>query len=153
VPTSPLHINGSSSIVSCVFVAAGMSLPSRYLEMDVCSGSTIPAFRRHVKISFSSPERPDRIWAHQASYPKGNGDCSPALYGRVLDLMIEFIGPLHNWLQQFTNHYLTHCHLPTAHSTGTILTLTELRMDSVVLPRTPSVLLTVSSYINGSLHG
>jgi hypothetical protein len=25
--------------------------------------------------------------------------------------VIEFIGPLYNWLQQFTNHYLTHCHL------------------------------------------
>jgi hypothetical protein len=37
--------------------------------------------------------------------------------------MIEFIGPLYNWLQQYTNHYLTHCHLlPTGHSTGTILT-------------------------------
>jgi hypothetical protein len=44
------------------------------------------------------------------------------LIGRVLDLMIEFIGPLYNWLQQFTNHYPTHCHLlPTGHSTGTIL--------------------------------
>jgi hypothetical protein len=32
--------------------------------------------------------------------------------------MIEFIGPSYNWLQQFTNHYLTHCHLlPTGHST------------------------------------
>jgi hypothetical protein len=29
------------------------------------------------------------------------------LIRRVLDLMIEFIGPLYNWLQQFTNHYLT----------------------------------------------
>jgi hypothetical protein len=37
--------------------------------------------------------------------------------------MIEFFGSLYNWLQQFTNHYLTHCHLlPTGHSTGTILT-------------------------------
>jgi hypothetical protein len=35
--------------------------------------------------------------------------------------MIELIGPLYNWLQQFTNHYLTHCQLlPTGHSTGTI---------------------------------
>jgi hypothetical protein len=25
--------------------------------------------------------------------------------------MIEFIGPSYNWIQQFTNHYLTHCHL------------------------------------------
>jgi hypothetical protein len=39
------------------------------------------------------------------------------LIRRALDSMIEFIGPLYNWLQQFTNHYLTHCHLlPTGHS-------------------------------------
>jgi hypothetical protein len=42
---------------------------------------------------------------------------------RVLDLMIEFNGPSYSWLQQFTNHYLTHCHLlPTGRSTGTIPT-------------------------------
>jgi hypothetical protein len=29
------------------------------------------------------------------------------LIRRVLDLMIELIGPLYNWLQQFTSHYLT----------------------------------------------
>jgi hypothetical protein len=45
------------------------------------------------------------------------------LIRRVLDLMIEFIGPLYNWLQQFPNHYLIHCILlPTEHSTETILT-------------------------------
>jgi hypothetical protein len=27
----------------------------------------------------------------------------------------------YNWSQQFTNHYLTHCHLPIGHPTGTIL--------------------------------
>jgi hypothetical protein len=31
---------------------------------------------------------------------------------RVWDMMIEFIGPLYNLLEQFTNHYLTHCHIP-----------------------------------------
>jgi hypothetical protein len=73
------------------------------------------------------------------------------LIRRGLDLMIEFIGPLYNWLQQFTNHYLTHCQLlPTGHSTGTILTSnwTELHY-SVVLTCTPLysyVLLNVSSY-------
>jgi hypothetical protein len=30
---------------------------------------------------------------------------------RGLDLMSEFIVPLYKWLQQFTNHYLTHYHL------------------------------------------
>jgi hypothetical protein len=49
--TSPLHRNGSSSIVPCEFVAAGMCLPSRCLVIDVCSGSTILDFRRNVTIS------------------------------------------------------------------------------------------------------
>jgi hypothetical protein len=63
----------------------------------------------------------------------------------VLGLIIEFIGSLYNWLHQFTN--LTHFHLlPTGHSMGTILTShwTEVHY-SVVLPRTPSILLTVPS--------
>jgi hypothetical protein len=51
VPTSLLHRNGSCSIVACVFVATGICLPSRCLAMDVSSGPTIPAFRRHVTIS------------------------------------------------------------------------------------------------------
>jgi hypothetical protein len=62
--------------------------------------------------------------------------------------MIEFIRHLYNWLQQFTNHCLIHCHLlPTGHSTATILTSnwTELHY-SVVLLRIPSILLTVPSY-------
>jgi hypothetical protein len=56
------------------------------------------------------------IFQHIVTYP----GCA-WLIRRVLDLMNEFIGPLYNWLQQFTNHYLTHCHLPTGHSTGTIV--------------------------------
>jgi hypothetical protein len=45
------------------------------------------------------------------------------LIRRVLDLMVEFIGPIYNWLQQFTNHYLTHCRLlPSEHPTETVLT-------------------------------
>jgi hypothetical protein len=39
-----------SFIVVCVFVAAEMCLPSGCLAMDVCCGSTNPAFRRHVTI-------------------------------------------------------------------------------------------------------
>jgi hypothetical protein len=60
--------------------------------------------------------------------------------------MIEFIGPLYNWLQQFTSHYLTHCHLlPTDTTAKTILTSkwTELNWTelnySVVLLCTPSI--------------
>jgi hypothetical protein len=57
--TSQLHRSGSSSIVTCVFVAAGMFLPSRCLAMNVCSFSTIPAFRRHVKICSPRPQSLD----------------------------------------------------------------------------------------------
>jgi hypothetical protein len=45
------HRVNNSSIVACIFVAAGTCLPSRCLAMNVYSGSTIPAFRRHVTIS------------------------------------------------------------------------------------------------------
>jgi hypothetical protein len=62
------------------------------------------------------------------------------LMRRFLDLMIEFIGPLYNWLLQFTNHYLTHCQLlPTGHSTGTILTSNWTPLYSFVLRYTASI--------------
>jgi hypothetical protein len=48
--TAPLHSERSYSIVACVFVAAGMCLPSRCLAMDVCSEFTIPAFGCHVTL-------------------------------------------------------------------------------------------------------
>jgi hypothetical protein len=51
--TLPLHRNGSSSIVACVFISAGTCLPSPCLEMNVYSGSDILAFRRHVTILLS----------------------------------------------------------------------------------------------------
>jgi hypothetical protein len=35
--TAPFHSNGSWSVVTCVFVAAGMCLPSRCLEINVYS--------------------------------------------------------------------------------------------------------------------
>jgi hypothetical protein len=38
----------ASYIAACVFVAAGMFLPSSCLVMDVYSNFTIPAFGRHV---------------------------------------------------------------------------------------------------------
>jgi hypothetical protein len=46
--TSPLHKSGSSSIVACVFVAAGLCLLSRFLEVNFCFGPSIKAFKRHV---------------------------------------------------------------------------------------------------------
>jgi hypothetical protein len=56
------------------------------------------------------------------------------LIRRVLNLLIKFIWPLYNWLHEFTNHYLMHCHLlPTGHSTGTILTSNWTPTYSVVL--------------------
>jgi hypothetical protein len=48
--TAPVHNNGSYLIVACVFIAAGMCLPSCCLAMDVTSDFTIPAFGRHVRI-------------------------------------------------------------------------------------------------------
>jgi hypothetical protein len=48
--TAPLHSNGSYLIVVCVFVVAGMRLPSRFLGMNVYCDFAIPAFRRHVTI-------------------------------------------------------------------------------------------------------
>jgi hypothetical protein len=44
--TAPLHSNGSYSTVACVFVAAGMCLPSRCLAMDF-SNFNLPTFGRH----------------------------------------------------------------------------------------------------------
>jgi hypothetical protein len=52
VLTAPLHSNGSNSIIACVFVAAGMCLPSRCLAMNVYSDCTIPTFGLHVIILF-----------------------------------------------------------------------------------------------------
>jgi hypothetical protein len=50
--TAPLHNNGSYVIVVCVFVAAGMCLPSRCLWMNVYSDFSIPAFGRLVTIIY-----------------------------------------------------------------------------------------------------
>jgi hypothetical protein len=61
--------------------------------------------------------------------------------------MIKFIGPLYSWLQQFTDHYLTHCHLPIGHSTGAILTSSWTPLYSFVLLKFWSELrLTLPSY-------
>jgi hypothetical protein len=45
---SPLLQLQNTSIFACLFVAAGICLPSRYLAMNVNFGSTITAFRSHV---------------------------------------------------------------------------------------------------------
>jgi hypothetical protein len=47
---APLHNNGSYSIVTCVFVAARMCLPSRCLSMDIYSNFTLPVFGRYITI-------------------------------------------------------------------------------------------------------
>jgi hypothetical protein len=44
--------SNSPFIFACIFVAAGTRLPSRYITMNVYSGSTIPAFRRHSTMYF-----------------------------------------------------------------------------------------------------
>jgi hypothetical protein len=48
--TVPLRNNGRYSIVACVFVIAGMGLPSRCLAMKVYFDFAIPSFGRHVTI-------------------------------------------------------------------------------------------------------
>jgi hypothetical protein len=48
--TAPLHSDGSYSIVTCVFVAAGICLHSRCLAMKIYSDFIIPAFGRHVAV-------------------------------------------------------------------------------------------------------
>jgi hypothetical protein len=53
--TAPLHRNGSSSIVACVFVSVETCLLSPCPAMNVYSGSSSPAFWRHVTI-FLIPE-------------------------------------------------------------------------------------------------
>jgi hypothetical protein len=46
----PLHSNESYSIVACVFVAAGMCLPSCCVTMNVYFHFTISAVWHHVRI-------------------------------------------------------------------------------------------------------
>jgi hypothetical protein len=48
--TAPFHSNGSSSIITCVFVAAGMCLPSRCLARNVYSNFTIPALCHNIYV-------------------------------------------------------------------------------------------------------
>jgi hypothetical protein len=49
--TAPLHSNGIYSIAACVFVSAGMCLPSCCRALDMSSDFTVPAFGRHARIS------------------------------------------------------------------------------------------------------
>jgi hypothetical protein len=50
--TAPLHSNGSYSIFACLFVAAGMCLPSRCLAMSVYSNIILLDFGRHITLEF-----------------------------------------------------------------------------------------------------
>jgi hypothetical protein len=50
----PIRYLETRSCIACVFVAAGMCLPSRCLAMDVWCGATIPGFRRHVTVYTSN---------------------------------------------------------------------------------------------------
>jgi hypothetical protein len=66
------------------------------------------------------------------------------LIRRVLDLMIEFIGP---YTAAYNSLQITHCHLlPTGHSTGTILTSKWTPLYSVVLPQFWSPTLFFTTY-------
>jgi hypothetical protein len=48
--TAPLHSNGRYMIIACLFVVAGICLPSHCLKMNAYSGFNILAFGRHVTI-------------------------------------------------------------------------------------------------------
>jgi hypothetical protein len=52
--SAPLHRNGSYSIVACVFVAAGMCLPSRCIAINVYSNFATPTFGSHVTVRIVS---------------------------------------------------------------------------------------------------
>jgi hypothetical protein len=66
-------------------------------------------------------------------------------------LTIRFIGPLCNWLQQFTNYYLTHCHLlQTGHSTGAILTSNWTKLNWTELNWTDKVKVTTQLTVSQS---
>jgi hypothetical protein len=76
--------------------------------------------------------------------------------------MIEFIGPLYNWLQQFTNHYLLmgtldfwpHYTNPLLHySTTTLLHYSTAELNWTELNWTdPSVILGISLHSLGADH-
>jgi hypothetical protein len=78
VYTEPFHSNGSYSIVACVFVAAGMCLPSRCLAINIYSDFTMPAFEGHVTISnLGFPSASKRIlqWSSSCSPPNNRDIC------------------------------------------------------------------------------
>jgi hypothetical protein len=52
--TSPLHRNGSSSIVACVFLSTGTCLPSRCLAMNVYSDSALPTLESCHNMKYKS---------------------------------------------------------------------------------------------------
>jgi hypothetical protein len=79
---APLHSNGGYSIVACVFVAAGMCLPSRYLVMNIYSDFTVPAFGRSVTIYRVS-------WCGPDLCVSGYGLCW-ALVNTVMNLQVPF---------------------------------------------------------------
>jgi hypothetical protein len=62
--TAPLHNNEDYSIAACVFVAAGMCLPSRCLAMNVYSDFTVPTFKCYVTIflKLALKIQDERLW-------------------------------------------------------------------------------------------
>jgi hypothetical protein len=79
--TTPLRSNGSYFIVACVFVAAGMWLPSRCLARYVFPDFTIPASWRHVTIYFASALTSYGL-QREVYYPLSyNVQCGQTLWG------------------------------------------------------------------------
>jgi hypothetical protein len=108
------------------------SLP-RHFQSTIC-------YSRNLRDQCSHPHRTsEKITAvHIFTYPG-----FAWLIARVSDFMIESIGPLYNWLQQFTNHYRTYSHLLRLDTARERFWLpTDVRcipLYSFVLLRTPSI--------------
>jgi hypothetical protein len=56
-PCCLLSVSPPPNLFACVFVTAGMSLPSRYLATVVSSSYTIPASRHHITLYSKVVER------------------------------------------------------------------------------------------------
>jgi hypothetical protein len=109
--TAPLYNNGSYLIVACVFVAAGMCLPSRCLAMNVYSDFIIPAFKRRVTMYIL-------VYIYTHIYLSINPFTRTHVAVHLFTNPLTH-SPLHQSVHPSTLHYVcpfTHPLIPPAHS-------------------------------------